>query len=76
MYYHVRFFSELFDCACIVSDFMGAREYVCVRTFEHTKKIYCLPHVTFFSSFPSLIFSLLCECVLVMLAPGACPCNF
>lgn len=45
--YHVQFFSELFVCACVVYDFMGARECVCahVRTYKNK---FCLPHVTFF----------------------------
>lgn len=53
--YHVQFFSELFVCACVVYDFMGARECVFVRTCEHTKKNFVSPMLPF-SSFPSLIF--------------------
>lgn len=46
--YDVQFFSELFVCACVVYDFMGARECVCVRTCEHTKKNFVSPMLTFF----------------------------
>lgn len=46
--YHVQFFSELFVCACVVYDFMGARECVFVRTCEHTKKNFVSPMLPFF----------------------------
>lgn len=52
--YHVQFFSELFVCACVVYDFMGARECVsvCVCARANIQKQILSPPCYLFFFFP------------------------